>query len=101
MELLMTIGQSLVGMIFLMNMALSWWEAGALFGLWAIQFVFSPIQPGPGLLAQIAGHVHEGTTYVYLLWFGVEVVRIALGKRKALAFHMFAEKWRTHVRKAG
>jgi cation:H+ antiporter len=97
MELLMTIGQSLVGMIFLVNMALSWWEAGGLFGLWAIQFAFSPVKPGDSLISQIAGHVHEGTTYVYFLWFGIEVVRILTGRRQALAFRLFAKKWREHV----
>ena len=96
-ELLMTIGQSLVGMIFLVNMALSWWEAGALFSLWFLQFVFSPVQPGPTLWGQIAGHIHEWTTYAYLIWFGFELLRILIGKRKPLAFTLFAEKWRTHV----
>jgi hypothetical protein len=27
----MTLGQSLVGMLFLVNMKLTWWEAGSLF----------------------------------------------------------------------
>ena len=49
-ELLMTLGQSLVGMIFLVNMKLAWWEAAALFVLWAIQFAFSPVPPGPGVV---------------------------------------------------
>src|SRR5260370_27884537 len=49
-ELLMTLGQSLIGMLFLINMKLVWWEAGALFSLWAIQFAFSPVPPGPGIL---------------------------------------------------
>ena len=29
-ELLMTLGQALTGMMFLLNMSLAWWEAGAL-----------------------------------------------------------------------
>ena len=96
-ELLMTIGQSLVGMIFLVNMALSWWEAGALFSLWFLQFAFSPVQPGPTLWGQLAGHIHEWTTYAYLIWFAVELLRIMIGQRKPAAFVMFLQKWRTHV----
>jgi len=47
-ELLMTIGQSLVGMFFLINMELAWWEAGALFGLWESSSPFLPYRPGQG-----------------------------------------------------
>ena len=42
----MTLGQSLVGMIFLVNMQLTWWEAAALFGLWGIQFAIFPRPAG-------------------------------------------------------
>src|SRR5204863_8242304 len=57
-ELLMTLGQSLVGALFLINMELAWWEAGLLFLLWAVQFILSPIKPGPGLLGTLAEHNH-------------------------------------------
>jgi cation:H+ antiporter len=97
-EILMTIGQSLVGMIFLVNMELLWWEAGALFGLWFGQFLLSPIKPDGTLLGDIAGHCHEGVTAIYLLWFAVEVVRIFTGKRVPLAFAQFRAHWRLHIR---
>ncbi len=97
-EILMTIGQSLVGMIFLVNMELVWWEAGALFGLWFGQFLLSPIKPDGTLIGDIAGHCHEGVTVIYFIWFGVEVARILLGRRVPVAFTLFAEHWRTHVR---
>jgi cation:H+ antiporter len=100
-ELLMTLGQSLVGMIFLVNMELNWHEAGALFGLWALQFAFSPIQPGPTFWGQLAGHVHEYTTYLYLAWFGVELIRMLAGKRPPAAFVQFGNMWRMHIRRAG
>ncbi len=61
-ELLMTLGQSLVGMIFLVNMQLTWWEAAALFGLWGIQFAFSPVPPGPAWYGFVAVHIHEWVT---------------------------------------
>jgi len=98
-EILMTIGQSLVGMIFLVNMELLWWEASALFGLWFLQFLLSPIKPDGTLLGNIAGHAHEGVTVVYFLWFGIEVIRILSGKRTPSAFRLAAEHWRKYVRK--
>jgi cation:H+ antiporter len=78
-ELLMTIGQSLVGMIFLMNMELAWWEATLLFLLWGIQFVLSPV----------SGSIHLYITISYYVWAVIELIRILLGQRKAVAFRIF------------
>ncbi len=97
-ELLMTIGQSLVGMLFLINMKLTWWEASTLFSLWFIQFAFSPVAPGPTVLGYIATHIHWWVTVVYLLWFGFGMLRYLFGKRHAEAFRLFAVMWRRHVR---
>ena len=47
-ELLMTLGQSLVGMLFLVNMGWPGGKPASLFSLWFIQFAFSPVKPGPG-----------------------------------------------------
>ncbi len=97
-ELLMTIGQSLVGMIFLINMEMMWWEACALFSLWFVQFLASPIHPGPELWRMLASHTHEGVTAIYFLWFGIEVVRAISGRRSPVAFVLFGKMWRTYVR---
>ena len=40
-EILMTIGQSLLGAVLLANMRFAWWEALLLFTLWLAQFVLS------------------------------------------------------------
>lgn len=97
-ELLMTIGQSLVGMIFLVNMTLTWWEAGALLGLWFIQFILSPVQPGPTAWGMLAGNIHWIVTAVYFLWFAIEVIRAIAVHRTPAAFTLFATYWRTRVR---
>ena len=97
-ELLMTLGQSLVGMLFLVNMELAWWEAGALFGLWGLQFALSPVPPGPGFWGYVAGRMHWWVTVAYFVWFGAGIVSCLLGRRKPLAFTQFAEMWRKHVR---
>ncbi len=97
-ELLMTIGQSLVGMVFLMNMELLWWEATGLFCLWGVQFGFSPVPPGPGVAGFIAGHIHWWVTVAYFVWAAAAAVRVALGRRRLEALRLFGEMWREHVR---
>lgn len=97
-ELLMTLGQSLVGTLFLINMELAWWEAAVLFALWAIQFALSPVPLSAPFWGAVATHIHRSVTYAYLIWAGVEIVRLLFGRRKPLAFTLFAEMWRRHVR---
>jgi cation:H+ antiporter len=96
-ELLMTLGQSLVGMLFLVNMQLAWWEATVLFSLWFIQFAFSPFAPGPGFVGFMAKYIHRIVTGAYFAWFGVGLLRTFFGKRKLDAFYLFARLWRKHV----
>jgi len=96
-EVLMTIGQSLVGMLFLINMELAWWEASVLFGLFIVQFVFSAVPPGPGLVGTVAEHIHAWVTAAYFAWAGLELTRLLMGKRKPVAFVEFGEVWRRYV----
>lgn len=97
-ELLMTIGQSLVAMIFLFNMEMLWWEAGALFSLWFIQFLASPVHPGEQWWRMAASHTHEWVTWIYFLWFGFEAIKALLGHRPPAALVLFGQMWRTHIR---
>jgi cation:H+ antiporter len=97
-ELLMTIGQSLVAMIFLINMEMMWYEAAALFSLWFIQFLASPVHAGGEWWRMLASHTHEWVTWAYFIWFGVELLRALLGQRSPAAFILFAHMWRTHIR---
>ncbi|MCL4403085.1 MAG: hypothetical protein M1436_10570 [Acidobacteria bacterium] len=99
-ELLMTLAQSLIGTLFLINMRLEWWEAGALFGLWFVQFALSPVPAGPGFWGYLSVHIHVWVTAVYLLWAAVEIVRMLLGKRKPLAFRQFGMIWQRQIRPA-
>jgi hypothetical protein len=99
-ELLMTLGQSLVGAMFLLNMKLEWWEASMLFGLWFVQFALSPVPPGPGFWGTLARHIHYYVTLAYLAWSVVEIIRIVFGKRRPAALYLFAVMWRRHIRRA-
>jgi cation:H+ antiporter len=100
-EILMTIGQSLLGAILLANMRFSWWEAALLFLLWVIQFVFSgfekPLETTvPNSLAlQLAGvlsvevekiesFAHLGKiviTYLYFIWVAI-IIAVGIKRRK-------------------
>jgi cation:H+ antiporter len=97
-EVLMTIGQQLVGMLFLVNMELAWWEAAALFVLWFVQFFFSAINPEVPFWGAVAQQIHWWITVGYFAWAGWELLRLLLGQRKPLAFTEFAKLWRAHVR---
>ena len=97
-ELLMTLGQAVLGCLFLMDMRLAWWEATALFGMWLVQFLFSPIAPGPGLVRYLAAHVHVWVTAAYFLWSAWIVIRMLIGKRRPAAMRLVVLMWNRHVR---
>jgi cation:H+ antiporter len=116
-EILMTIGQSLLGALLLANMRFTWWEAGLLFALWAIQFVLSgfekPVDPAMphnsfagylgGWLSIGADHIEyfahlgkELITGFYFLWTGV-IIAVAVKRRSQFeAFAVFPKLMREH-----
>jgi cation:H+ antiporter len=85
-ELLMTLGQALVGMMFLLNMELAWWEATVLFVLFLIPFASSVTAPY--------------VTGAYFAWAAIELVRMFLGRRKPEALVQFAHVWKSCFRRA-
>ncbi|HLX44029.1 MAG TPA: hypothetical protein VKR43_11370 [Bryobacteraceae bacterium] len=85
-ELLMTLGQALVGLMFLINMELTWWEATVLFLLFFVPF-FHPAAA-------------RAVTAAYFVWAAIELVRMILGRGKLTAFVNFAETWKEHVRQS-
>ncbi len=84
-ELLLTIAQSLVGLMFLANMSFCWWEALAMFVLFACQFA-------------VPSGLRYCITYAFLAWAAVGIVRIIASRRPPEAFTSFAKTWREHVR---
>jgi hypothetical protein len=82
-QLWMTLGQALVGMMFLINMELGWWEATVLFVLFLVPFA----------IPSAAGVV----TWAYFGWAAIELVRIIAGQRKPFAIACFVETWKQHV----
>jgi cation:H+ antiporter len=82
-ELLMTLGQALVGMMFLLNMELAWWEAAVLFVLFLIPFASSSTAPY--------------VTSAYFAWAAIELLRMLVGHRKPEALVQFAKVWKMHI----
>lgn len=73
-EISLTVAQSALGFMLMMNMRFSWYEAIGLFGLWFTQFVL------PG--------AREEILYVYLGWLAFEMVlQVARRKRLDAFFH--------------
>jgi hypothetical protein len=82
-EIMLTILQSLLGMVLLVNMKYSAAEAGAIFVLWAAQFFV------PGIREEIQW------AYVALIVLGL--VQVVRGQRSICAFPVFAKHWRQRV----
>jgi cation:H+ antiporter len=100
-ELLLTIGQALVGLMFMVNMELAWWEAAVLFVLWLVQFAFSAVPAtATGMLGYLGRYVHIWVTVTYYAWAGWELVRLITGKRRCTALEEFVRMWRMYVVKA-
>lgn len=87
-ELLLTIGQSAVGLVFLINMEFTWWEAVAIFVLFAAQFVL-PVFWGDAIRIWI--------TYAFFAWTVLALLDMLRRKRRPPALTSFLETWRAHV----
>lgn len=116
-EILMTIGQSLLGALLLANMRFAWWEAALLFTLWAVQFVLSgferpidPAMPHNSLALNVAGWLRVGAeqveafahrgkeviTALYFVWTAL-VVATAFKRRSMFeAIGVFPKLMREH-----
>jgi len=83
-ELLLTLGQAVVGMTFLMSMRLIWYEAAIMFVFFWIPFVHSSWA--------------KPVTVLYFVWAAVEIGRMLARRRKCLAVRHFARIWKEHIR---
>lgn len=87
-ELLLTIGQSLVALVFLINMEFAWWEAVAMLLLFAVQFILPAI---------FGAEVRHWITMAFLCWTAVGFLLLAVRKPKRNAVGSFIDTWRAHV----
>ena len=81
-EILLTVAQSMLGMLLLANMSFHIIEAGGIFFLWGLQFV----RP----------HLHEEVTVLYFAWVAYELFVAVVVRRRLEAFVAFAHLWKAH-----
>jgi cation:H+ antiporter len=87
-ELLLTIGQCLVALVFLINMEFAWWEALAMFVLFAIQFV---------LPAFFGESVRIWITAAFFAWTAASLFVFAVRRPRQNALTSFVATWRAHI----
>jgi cation:H+ antiporter len=78
-EILLTILQSFLGFLLLMNLRLSAFEAGILFVFWLVQFVMPSIR--------------EEMNWVYLAWCAIEIVKMIAKRRAPAAWVGLKKTW--------
>lgn len=88
-ELLLTISQSALGLIFLANMEFAWWEALAMFVLFGLQFIL------PEFFGAAA---KTWITYAFFTWLAFDLAVIVGRRRMPAALVRFKDTWRTHVK---
>jgi cation:H+ antiporter len=76
-EIALTLAQSLLALLLLLEMKFEWWEATLLFVLWLVQF----LQP----------HWREPVLALYLAWSAFLIVMFAAGRRRFAAPRIFLE----------
>jgi cation:H+ antiporter len=82
-EILLTIAQSMLGMLLLSNMSFHILEAGGIFVLWGLQFA----RP----------HLHTEVTIIYFAWVAYELFMTLVVRRRLAAFGSFMRVWRMHA----
>ena len=85
-EILLTVAQSMLGMLLLANMSFHVFEAGGIFVLWGVQFA----RP----------HLHTEVTIVYFSWVAYELFITLVVRKRLAALNAFARVWRTHGARA-
>jgi cation:H+ antiporter len=85
-ELILTLGQAVIGLLFLINMRLAWWEASLMLLFFAVPFANSAWA--------------EPIAILQYVWVGVQVIRMVARRRAPEALVYFGEIWRTYVRPA-
>jgi cation:H+ antiporter len=93
-EIVLTIAQSLLGLMLLINMRFSCSEAVLLFALWLVQFLFSAVTPSESFLS-----IHLVVAILYFVWSGVEFCRMLFGRRDFVAYKNFARLFQQQILK--
>jgi len=116
-EILLTLAQSLLGVLLLANMRFSWWEALLLFSLWIAQFVMSGFERSidPQMIhsslaldasnwlsvqadqvENFAHRVKEAVTVLYFGWSAILLIVFTIKRKGLEAISIFPRLMREH-----
>lgn len=85
-EILLTLAQSMLGLLLLSNMSFHIVEAGGIFFLWGLQLV----RP----------HLHTEVTIIYFAWVAYELFMALVVRRRLAALGALVRVWRAHGARA-
>jgi hypothetical protein len=99
-ELLLTIGQSLVALVFLFAMELRWWQALGLFAAFVLQFAFSVFSGSSGILGYLGTHIKWWIISFYFGYTAGAILFAVFRWRQPPAVRALVATWRAHVQSA-
>jgi cation:H+ antiporter len=99
-ELLLTIGQSLVALVFLFAMELRWWQALGLFAAFVLQFAFSVFSGSSGAIGYLGTHIKGWIVIVYFGYTAGATLFAVFRWRQPPAVRALVATWRAHVQSA-
>lgn len=85
-EILLTVAQSMLGLLLLSNMSFHIVEAGGILCLWGVQLVVPDL--------------HTEVTLVYFAWVAYELFMAIVVRRRLDALGAFARTWKAHGKRA-
>lgn len=96
-ELLLTLGQSLVALVFLFAMELRWWQAMGLFAAFLLQFVFSVFSGSSGIIGYLGTHIKWWIIILYLGYTAGAILFAVVQWRRPPAVRALVATWRAHL----
>lgn len=97
MELLITIGQSVVALVFLMRMELRWWQALALFVTFIVGFVFSALGGRSDWVGYTSGHIRQWIIVLYFSYAALRLVWTLIRWRRPPVVSSLIETWQANL----
>ncbi len=97
MELLITAGQSVVALVFLLRMELRWWQALALFVTFIAGFVFSALGNRNDWVGYTSSHIRHWIVLLYFSYAAIQLLWNLIRWRKPPAVRSLIETWQAHM----
>jgi cation:H+ antiporter len=96
-ELLITIGQSVLSLVFLLKMEFRWWEAVVLFVTFIVGFGFSALGVHDDWVSYTGGRIRQWIILLYFTYAAIQLLWIFNRWQKPPAVRSFVETWQAHM----